>query len=186
MASTTPDATRVPDLLRREHSELKQLLGELDKLPQDQRAGAFTGIVHALVQHEVAEEVVVYPELRQLPGGAPICDLGLAEQSNAEEALAYLERLPMDDPNFLSSFAKLRTDVLRHADHEEEQALPLLEQNLSGEKLLELGARFTAAKAAAPTRPHPNAPDTPPGNIVAGSVAAVIDRMRDAMSKPPA
>jgi len=34
------------------------------------------------------------------------------------------------------------------------------------------------AKAFAPTRPHPRAPDEPPGNVVAGA-AAVVDRGRD-------
>lgn len=35
------------------------------------------------------------------------------------------------------------------------------------------------AKALAPTRPHPRAPDQPPGNLVAGTMAAVMDRARD-------
>jgi len=35
----------------------------------------------------------------------------------------------------------------------------------------------------APTHPHPNAPDTPPGNMVLGAVAALADRFRDAMRK---
>jgi hypothetical protein len=35
----------------------------------------------------------------------------------------------------------------------------------------------------APTHPHPNAPDTPPGNMVLGPVAALADRFRDAMRK---
>jgi hypothetical protein len=37
------------------------------------------------------------------------------------------------------------------------------------------------AKKAAPTRPHPRAPDEPPGNLISGPVAAVIDRGRDLM-----
>jgi hypothetical protein len=37
------------------------------------------------------------------------------------------------------------------------------------------------AKRAAPTRPHPRAPDTPPGNLVAGAVSAVLDMGKDAM-----
>lgn len=34
----------------------------------------------------------------------------------------------------------------------------------------------------APTHPHPSAPDTPPGNLVAGPVGALFDRIRDAAS----
>jgi hypothetical protein len=31
----------------------------------------------------------------------------------------------------------------------------------------------------APTHPHPNAPDTPPGNVVGGAAAGMLDKARD-------
>jgi hypothetical protein len=40
---------------------------------------------------------------------------------------------------------------------------------------------MAAAKKLAPTRPHPRAPDTPPGNLLSGTVAAVMDKGRDLM-----
>jgi hypothetical protein len=43
----------------------------------------------------------------------------------------------------------------------------------------ELGKRMEKAKKLAPTRPHPRAPDQPPGILAAGMVAAVMDRARD-------
>jgi hypothetical protein len=42
--------------------------------------------------------------------------------------------------------------------------------------LEELAQALEAAKRFAPTRPHPRAPDTPPGNIVAGAAAGVVDK----------
>ena len=45
--------------------------------------------------------------------------------------------------------------------------------------LEELGERMEKAKKIAPTRPHPRAPDQPPGNMVAGTVSAVMDRAKD-------
>ena len=47
------------------------------------------------------------------------------------------------------------------------------------EVLEELGKRMEKAKKIAPTRPHPRAPDSPPGNLVSGTMAAVMDRGRD-------
>jgi hypothetical protein len=44
-----------------------------------------------------------------------------------------------------------------------------------------LGERYKQAKAAAPTHPHPHAPDTPPANVVSGPVTALADRVRDAI-----
>jgi hypothetical protein len=49
-------------------------------------------------------------------------------------------------------------------------------------ELQELGSSLAAAKTAAPTRPHPRTPDTPPGNLVAQAVTAPVDavaRFRD-------
>lgn len=37
------------------------------------------------------------------------------------------------------------------------------------------------AYSSAPTRPHPSAPDTSPGNAIAGPVAALSDRIRGAV-----
>ena len=42
-----------------------------------------------------------------------------------------------------------------------------------------MATAMRAAKKVAPTRPHPNAPSTPPGNILIGAAAAVIDKARD-------
>ena len=47
------------------------------------------------------------------------------------------------------------------------------------ESLEELGKRMEKAKKLAPTRPHPRAPDTPPGNLVAGMMAAMMDKGKD-------
>jgi hypothetical protein len=38
-------------------------------------------------------------------------------------------------------------------------------------------------KKTAPTHPHPRSPDEPPGNIIAGAGAALMDRALDAGRK---
>ena len=44
-----------------------------------------------------------------------------------------------------------------------------------------LGEQLDEPKKSAPTRPDPAAPDEPPGNMVAGGVAAVMDAGKDAV-----
>ena len=48
-------------------------------------------------------------------------------------------------------------------------------------ELREMAQMLTMAKRAAPTRPHPRSPDTPPGNLVAGAMSAVLDMGKDAV-----
>jgi hypothetical protein len=44
-----------------------------------------------------------------------------------------------------------------------------------------MAGALKAAEAAAPTRPHPNAPESAVGNVLAGPPIAVFDRARDAV-----
>lgn len=52
----------------------------------------------------------------------------------------------------------------------------------AGSQRADLGRRYSHPGASGPTHPHPSPPDTPPGNLVAGPVAALFDRIRDAAS----
>ncbi|MER5550505.1 hypothetical protein ABT001_02260 [Streptomyces sp. NPDC002793] len=45
-----------------------------------------------------------------------------------------------------------------------------------------LGDKIRTAKKTAPTRPHPSAPDTPPGNRLLGPGAGLVDRARDLLT----
>ncbi|MDP9389263.1 MAG: hypothetical protein M3Q48_15440 [Actinomycetota bacterium] len=48
--------------------------------------------------------------------------------------------------------------------------------------MAEIGDAMAQAREKAPTRPHPRAPDTPPGNVVAGTAASIADKARDKLT----
>ena len=174
--------TELVALLLADHQQAKRLLESFDTRPASERAEAFCEIVYDLVRHEVAEEEVVYPALRRYAdGGDDVADMRIKEQSAAEELLAKMEKAGVESAEFPAMFAKLRTEVLAHAEAEEHSVFPELSANIGTDELRTLGKRYEMAKKVAPTHPHPHAPDTPPGNIVLGPVAAVFDRVRDAV-----
>lgn len=74
-------------------------------------------------------------------------------------------------------------EIREHVAKEEGEMFPHLRQVLSQDELVELGAKVESVKKIAPTRPHPSAPDQPPGNKVLGPVAGLFDRIRDAVSR---
>jgi hemerythrin superfamily protein len=139
-------------------------------------------VVHELVRHEVAEELVVYPALRSdASGGDREADARIHEQSEAEEMLAEMQNLDACTAEFQAKFVKLREAVLQHAKAEESGAFVMLGQAENTDARAKLGARYESAKASAPTHPHPHSPDTPPGNKILGPVAAFADKLRDAI-----
>lgn len=181
MASTTQQGqAELTAVLLQDHAEAKRLLLGFDRLPQPERPEAFRHLVKVLVGHEAAEEIVIYPALRDVAaGGGAIARDRLAEQEKAERLLADLERLGVDDPAFEPSFRQLRDAVLEHAEAEERTVFWVLASNVGDRARAELAQRYLRAKQQAPTHAHPLSPDTPPANRVAGPMAAVIDRARD-------
>jgi len=177
-------ASDVLVLLDQDHHAAEALLKRFDEIPVSGRAEYFCEVVQTLVGHEVAEELVVYPTIREdAPSGGQVVDARLAEQAEAEELLAEMEKLDPASAAFTSKFQKLRDSVLGHAKAEELTAFELLKNSSTVTRREELGARFQKAKASAPTHPHPHAPDTPPGNKVMGPIAAMFDRARDALHR---
>jgi hemerythrin superfamily protein len=176
------EGTSVVDLLLRDHHKVEELLGRLDSTSDNALHPYFDELREELVRHEVAEELIVYPAFRKhVDGGDDIADARIAEQAQAEKMLSQMEKQE-DDPVVLrGQLAEFRTMVLLHAKHEESDVFPALESDVPQAELTELGNRYEKALSAAPTHPHPNAPDTPPGNMALGPVAALIDRVRDAM-----
>ncbi|MCU1495875.1 MAG: hemerythrin protein [Acidimicrobiaceae bacterium] len=171
-------------LLKADHKTVEALLAAVDSTAESAIVEYFCKVREELVRHEVAEELVVYPAFRRnVPGADAVADARIAEQSEAEEALARLDKQEDDPAALRSGLVKLRGNVLAHAIREEQEVFPLLESHTGTEELQELGRRYEKALAAAPTHPHPHAPDSPPGNIVLGPVAALVDRVRDAMKR---
>jgi hemerythrin superfamily protein len=179
---TNTQTRDIVELLTNDHREAALLLDQICAAGPESRQEQFWNLVPALVQHEVAEEVVVYPAIRRdAPNGDSEADARLAEQQEAEVKLAAMEKMDPTSTQFAGELESLRQAVLDHAHAEEAEVFPLLEKLESPQDRQELGARYEKAKATAPTRPHPHAPDTPPGNVVVGPVAALFDKARDAL-----
>jgi hemerythrin superfamily protein len=167
-----------------DHQEAKELLGRMEKASPNERGELFWQITNELVRHEVAEEEIVYPVAREVvPNGERLADARIKEQAEAEQLLAEMEKAGPEDEQFMTRFQKLHAAVLDHAEKEETLVFEPMREAIDADKSGNMADRYQKAKAAAPTHPHPNAPDTPPGNIAAGSVAALVDRARDAIHK---
>ncbi|TDC72792.1 hemerythrin domain-containing protein, partial [Actinomadura sp. 7K507] len=107
--------TDLVDLLKAQHGRIRDLFDEVMHSEGQERKESFRALVRLLAVHETAEEEIVHPVARRLPGGDGIVDDRLAEEREAKELLSELDGMDTDDPAFLKSLDKLRMDVLTHA-----------------------------------------------------------------------
>jgi hemerythrin superfamily protein len=166
--------------LRRDHQEIRKMLARLETARGKQRRELFQRLVGELIRHEVAEEEILRPVSKR-DAGERIANARIKEESQAEQLLKDMEKLDPDSAEFATKLAKLRRDVERHAEAEETKEFPRVAKKETAERLEQMGRTYEAAKKAAPTRPHPSTPNTPTANLLAGPLAAVMDRTRDAV-----
>lgn len=166
--------------MHRDHQEVRKIFVRLEAASGKQRRELFQRLVGELIRHEVAEEEILRPVSKR-DAGERIANARIKEESQAEQLLKDMETLDPGSAEFASKLAKLRRDVERHAEAEETKEFPRVAKKETAERLEQMGRAYEAAKRAAPTRPHPSTPNTPVANLLAGPLAAVLDRTRDAV-----
>lgn len=170
------------DLIKQDHREVEQLFEDFREGRGD-RPELAQKIISELSQHAAVEEQVLYPVAKSaIPDGAGLVEHSLEEHQEAEELMARMEEGGLDDGALGERMAKLESDVSDHVEDEEQDLLPKLREHLDDEKREKMGSLFEQAKKMAPTHPHPHAPNTPPGNLAAGPMAGVADKVRDLVS----
>jgi hemerythrin superfamily protein len=173
-------------LLKSDHQTVERLFKRYELLGggnAQEKGQLVHEIIRELSIHAAIEEKVLYPEVRDsLPDGESLAKEALEEHKEAKDVLADLDEMEPADPGFDPKVRSLIADVRHHVEEEEEVMFPKLESALPMDRLEELGEKMEQAKKLAPTRPHPHAPDTPPGNLAAGPIAGVADRTRDVIS----
>ena len=178
-------------LLTRDHQEVDRLFKQFEKLTdraQKAKQKLVMKMIRELAIHSAIEEMLFYPAVRTAAlkastrSGETAADSvleSLEEHHIVKWTLSELEKMKPEDERFDAKVTVLMEMVRHHVEEEQDELFPKARRLLGKEMLDELGERMEKAKKIAPTRPHPRAPDQPPGNMVAGSMAAVMDRGKD-------
>ncbi len=139
-------------------------------------------IVRELAVHSVIEEMVFYPLVRSKADTLNDQVLEALEEHHVVKwLLKELEDLPAEAERFDAKVKVLMENVRTHVEEEEKELFPAVRKAFAPKELRDMAEALKVAKKAAPTRPHPRAPDTPPGNMVAGAVSSVLDMGKDAL-----
>ena len=169
-------------LLKQDHKTVKQLFRDFDKLGDSaykRKREIVDKIIEELSIHAAIEEQVFYPAVREAVKETEDDVLeSLEEHHIVKWVLSELDGMDPEAERFDAKVTVLKENVLHHADEEEQEMFPKVRAAMGRKALQELGESLEGAKKIAPTRPHPKAPDEPPGNLVAGPAAAMADKGR--------
>src|ERR1700682_1784463 len=178
-------------LLKRDHEGVKHLFKQCEQLTeraQKSKQKLVMKMIRELAIHAAVEEMLFYPTVRTAAlakgtrTGEKAADTvleSLEEHHVVKWMLSELENMDPSDERYDAKVTVMMENVKHHIEEEEEELFPAVRKLLDGELLEALGERMAKAKKLAPTRPHPAAPDTPPGNLMAAPLAAMMDRGRD-------
>ncbi|MEV7328316.1 hemerythrin domain-containing protein [Micromonospora sp. NPDC093244] len=170
-----PGGRSIADIVDREHQQLLALLDQLtgpDSTPQE----GLAVLTAALSRHLSAEEQYLLPAAR---AALPNADERVDAEINADAALLGVLKGLSDE-----TVTEVAVRVRRHVQGVGALVAELREV-ATAEELIRLGNRLEIAEEAAPTRPHPGTPATPPWNRIVEPAVGVVDKVRDAVTRRP-
>jgi hemerythrin superfamily protein len=187
---TAPNTDRQntePDVVDELTSDHREALALLDRLANstgvDQQRDLADTVIAEVVRHAVAEEMYVYPAMREhVPDGERAVEHDIEEHKQLEETMKQLEAVDPGEPRF-DSLVREMTEQLRHHAHDEEtEQFPRLRELIPRDELVRLREKVDTAKKLAPTRPHPSAPNSELFHKLAGPGVGMVDRLRDRLA----
>jgi hemerythrin-like domain-containing protein len=182
----------IADVLADEHERLETLLADAVTTAEAVSAGAeekargrdvADTFVASLTRHLSSEEQELYPAGRAaLPNGDRVIDTEIEADREILRTLAVVHSADPEDPSFPAALRRAQLQLRQHIETAHEQIHPEVRRQLSREEQIRLGNRVDIVQEAAPTRPHPDTPSTPPLNKVVDPALGTVDKVRDILA----
>jgi hemerythrin-like domain-containing protein len=139
-------------LLKTDHDKVKQLLEELESTTErgvKTRTELFATIKGELTVHEIIEEEIFYPELKEHPKAKDIVLEGYEEHHVVDEIMSELESTPVDDETWGAKAKVMKENIEHHIEEEEGEMFKTARSVFERDELEDLGARMEARKTQA-------------------------------------
>jgi hemerythrin-like domain-containing protein len=139
-------------LLEEDHRNVKRLLAELEATTHrgvKTRSELFERIKAELTVHEVIEEEIFYPTLKQHPRAKEIVLEGNQEHVLVNRLMSDLEELPVDDETWGPKAKVMIENVEHHIEEEEGDMFAKARQVLDRQELIDLGEAMAKRKEEA-------------------------------------
>jgi hemerythrin-like domain-containing protein len=139
-------------LLRRDHDKVKALLKELEPTTEravKTRTELFATLKFELTVHEIIEEEIFYPTLKQHPKARDIVLEGYEEHGVVDTLMGELEALSVEDETWGAKAKVMIENIEHHIEEEEGEMFGKARQVFDRDELEQLGRAMEARKAEA-------------------------------------
>lgn len=136
-------------LLKDDHEKVKRLLTELESTTErgvKTRQELFEKIKIELTVHEVIEEEIFYPALKEHPKAREIVLEAYEEHNVVDTIMRELDGLPVDDEAWGAKAKVMQENIEHHIEEEETQMFAQARRVFEREELESLGERMAQRK----------------------------------------
>jgi hemerythrin-like domain-containing protein len=139
-------------MLKADHDKVKELLNQLDKTTErgvKTREELFSTIKGELTVHEIIEEEIFYPALKEHPKAKDIVLEGYEEHHVVDTVMAELEGLDVTDETWGAKATVMKENVEHHIEEEETEMFKQARQVFDRAELEDLGNRMAERRTSA-------------------------------------
>lgn len=139
-------------MLKADHDKVKGLLEDLESTTErgvKTRAELFATIKGELTVHEIIEEEIFYPALKEHPKAKDIVLEGYEEHHVVDLLMRELEDLDVTDESWGAKAVVMKENIEHHIEEEEGEMFSKARQVFDRQELVDLGARMAERKASA-------------------------------------
>ncbi|MDQ3554289.1 MAG: hemerythrin domain-containing protein [Chloroflexota bacterium] len=140
------------ELLTDDHAALKKLLEQGDQTTErgvKTRTDLLQRIKTELTAHEVIEEEIFYPALKEHPKAKELVLEAYEEHHVVDKVMAELEQTSVEDEVWGAKFTVMKENIEHHIEEEEGEMFPQARQVFDKEELQALGEQMAARKEQA-------------------------------------
>ena len=139
-------------LLKRDHDKVKSIMKELEpttERAEKTRTELFATLKTELTVHEIIEEEIFYPTLKQHPRAKEIVLEGYEEHNVVDTLMGELETLSVEDETWGPKAKVMSENIEHHIEEEEGEMFQKARQVFERDELEELGKAMEERKTQA-------------------------------------
>ena len=137
-------------LLEKDHAKVKELMGKLEKTTAPKEREELFGRLKANLQvHEIIEEEIFYPTLKQHPRAKDIVLEGIEEHNVVDRLMGELSAMATKSETWGPKCKVMIENIEHHIEEEEGEMFRKARQVFDRNELEELGERMTRRKTEA-------------------------------------